>query len=235
MGDDQELYYQQKYLLQVPLTDEDETVLNPPESWIELCAREGMCDAHLDALSCLQSAISRGFHTDALRSLAQLYIEHGFLSEDEAETFLTDIPVLGERDEPEATVSDQMLRDPQSDMGNLVHFATNHDLNSMVETFTESQLRAYRWIENEFNENRQVFAAIVGPAGTGKSHFLTGLIELAKSKGLVVSKLAPSGVAAHLIGGTTIHNFFSLDIDCNSGLENGTVQVTKVKNRYFCH
>ena len=58
---------------------------------------------------------------------------------------------------------------------------------------------------------------------------MTGLIELAKSKGLVVSKLAPSGVAAHLIGGTTVLNFFSLDINCNSSLENGTVQVTKVK------
>ena len=55
-----------------------------------------MCDAHLDALSCLQSAISRGFPTDQLRLLAQLCIEHG-LSEDEADTFLSDIPVLGEQ------------------------------------------------------------------------------------------------------------------------------------------
>ena len=54
-----------------------------------------------------------------------------------------------------------------------------------------------------------MFAAIVGPAGTGKSYLLTGLIGLAKSKGLVVSKLAPSGVAAHLIGGTTVHNFLT--------------------------
>ena len=45
-----------------------------------------MCDAHLDAISCLQSAISKDFHTNALRSLAQLYIHHGFLSEEEADT-----------------------------------------------------------------------------------------------------------------------------------------------------
>ena len=130
------------------------------------------------------------------------------MSEDEADAFLTDIPVLGEKDEPEVTVSDQMVADPQSDLGNLAHFTTKPDLNSMIQTFTESQLRAYRWVEKEFNDNRQVFAAIVGPAGTGKSYLLNGLIELAKSKGLVVTKLAPSGVAAHLIGGTTVHNFF---------------------------
>ena len=163
-----------------------------------------MCDAHLDAI------ISRGFRTDVLRSLAQLYIDHGFLSEEEADTFLLIYQSLVKK---MTTVSDQMFRDPQSEMGNLIHFTTNLDLNNMVETFTHAvSTRAYKWIENEFNENKQVFAAIIGPAGTGKSYLLTGLIELAKSKGLVVSKLAPSGVAAHLIGGTTIHNFFSLDV-----------------------
>ena len=70
VGDDAEKYYQQKYLLSVPITEDHEVVLNPPKSWVELCAQSGMCDAHLDALSCLLSAISRGFHTDQLRSLA---------------------------------------------------------------------------------------------------------------------------------------------------------------------
>lgn len=126
VGDDTEKYYQQKYILSVPITEDDDVVLNPPDSWIEL----RMCDAHLDALSCLQSAISRGFHTDHLRSLAQLYVEHGFLSEDEADAFLSDIPVLGEHNEPEATVTDQMLSDPHSDIASV-------DLNTFVETFTE--------------------------------------------------------------------------------------------------
>lgn len=107
--DDQEKYYQQKYLLTVPITSQSEVVLNPPDSWVELCVSEGMCDEHLDAMSCMQSAVSRGFHTDALRELAQVYIEHGFLCEDEADMFLSEIPVFGESEESQCTVSDQML------------------------------------------------------------------------------------------------------------------------------
>ena len=66
------------------------------------------------------------------------------MSEEEADTFLTDIPVLSERDEPQATVSDQMLRDPQSDLGNVVHFTSNPDLNSMVETFSYKPIDGLR-------------------------------------------------------------------------------------------
>ena len=43
VGDDQKQCYQQKYLLQVPLTDEDEVVLDTPESWIELCQGRNVC------------------------------------------------------------------------------------------------------------------------------------------------------------------------------------------------
>ena len=116
---------------------------------------------------------------------------------------MSDIPVFGEYDEPQANVTDQMLNDPLSDTGDLLPTTLSVDLSTFVNTFTESQLRAYRWIEGQFNSNKLVRAAIVGPAGTGKSYLLKGLIELAQSKGVAVSKLAPSGVAAHLTGGTT--------------------------------
>ena len=69
-------------------------------------------------------------------------------------------------------------------------------------------------------------AAIIGPAGTGISYLLQAFIKQMRSQCLVVCKLAPSGVAAHLIGGTTIHNFFCLDLEYNSSLENGTFQTT---------
>ena len=61
LGDDAEKYYQKKYLLSVPITEDHDVVLNPPKSWawVELCAQSGICDAHLDALSCNQK--SQGF------------------------------------------------------------------------------------------------------------------------------------------------------------------------------
>ena len=72
-------------------------------------------------------------------------------------------------------------------------------------------------------------AAIIGPAGTGKSYLLQALIKQMQSQSLVACKLVPSGVAAHLIGGTTIHNFFCLDLKYNSSLENGTFQTTRLR------
>ena len=230
VGDDQEKFYEQKYLLHVCMTDEDDVVHNPPRSWLELCASKGMCDAHIDALSCLQSAISRGFNIESLRALAQLYIDHKFISEDEADGFLSEIPVMGERDdEPQGEVTDHLFTDPDSDLGTLVPNRPSFSIDEYVQSFTDSQRRAFDWVSTALQNDQQIFAAIVGAAGTGKSYLLNGLIELMRSHGLVVSKLAPSGVAAHLIGGTTIHNFFGLDIECNSKLEHGTTQATLVR------
>jgi len=175
-----------------------------------------MCDTHIDALSCLQSAISRGFNIESLRALAQLYIDHTFITE-EADSFLSGIPVMGERDdEPQGEITDHLFTDPDSDLGTLVPNRPAFSIDDYVQSFTDSQRRAYEWVSTALQNENQIFAAVVGPAGTGKSYLLNGLIELMRSRRLVVAKLAPSGVAAHLIGGTTIHNFFALDIEPRS-------------------
>ena len=68
---------------------------------------------------------------------------------------------------------------------------------------------------------------------------MLALIKKVRSQCLVVCKLAPSGVAAHLTGGMTIHNSFCLDLDYNSYLENGTFlgsekQMYFVINEFLC-
>ena len=114
-------------------------------------------------------------------------------------------------------------------MGDLLPSRPSFDLSEYEKSFTDSQCRAFKWINSQIDEHRQVQAAIIGPAGTGKSYLLQALIQKMRSQCLVVCKLAPSGVAAHLIGGTTIHNFFCLDLDLNSSLENGTFQTTRLR------
>ena len=127
----------------------------------------------------------------------------------------------GKHNKQEATVTDQIPADTDCDMGNLVTTPVNESLDNLISTFTPSQKRAFEWVQGQLELGKQLQVAIVGPAGTGKSYLLRGLIQLYKSKLLVVSKLAPSGVAAHLIGG---NNLFLLDLDCKSSLENGTVK-----------
>jgi hypothetical protein len=56
----------------------------------------GLFDEHADAMSSLQSALSRGFHVDSSRELARLYIEHRFITADEADTFMADIPTIND-------------------------------------------------------------------------------------------------------------------------------------------
>jgi len=55
------------------------------------------------------------------------------------------------------------------------------------------------------------------------------IVSYLRKCSLVVTKLAPGGVEASLIKGTTIHNFFKLDITGKSSLENGTVDAVLIK------
>ena len=75
-----------------------------------------------------------------------------------------------------------MLSDSSGQFDGLTTNAPTTDLNSIISTFTDSQTRAYRWVESQLTAGKQIKVAIVGPAGTGKSYLLRGLIELLKSK-----------------------------------------------------
>ena len=89
---------------------------HPSHGWSHVQAKT--CDSHVDALSSLQTAISRGYNIDLLRGLAKLYVEQSFITENEADAFLSDIPVIRERDmEQQFKFNDQVFTDPESDLG----------------------------------------------------------------------------------------------------------------------
>jgi Cdc6-like AAA superfamily ATPase len=57
---------------------------------------------------------------------------------------------------------------------------------------------------------RNVF--LTGSAGTGKTYILNKYIQYLKEHGIWPSIVAPTGIAASYIGGTTIHSFFGIGI-----------------------
>ena len=59
--EDQETYYEQKYLLTIPLTPTDNVITNPPLSWVKAAMTAGLVDEHHDAKANLMDAVKRGF------------------------------------------------------------------------------------------------------------------------------------------------------------------------------
>ena len=80
----------------------------------------------------------------------------------------------------------------------------------MIDTQNKQQVMAYELIANT---NSSFF--LTGRAGTGKTTFLR---NVQKTVGKQFITLAPTGVAAILAGGDTIHSFFGLPLDvCTPG------------------
>ena len=104
-------------------------------------------------------------------------------------------------------------------------------LDEYYKNFTDLQRHVFEWVKNSIEVSEmQILAAIIGAAGCGKSYVIGAIVAYLRQSNLVVTKLAPSGVAASLIKGMTIHNFFKLDINGKSSLENGSVDSS-----YRCH
>lgn len=130
---EQEAHYEQKYLLNVPLCPSDDVVVNPPSSWIEAAMEKDLVNEKHDAKSSLHDAVSRGFSLESLKSLVDMYLEHGFLDDDEADTFLSTLPTGPNQEVREVT--DQLVGD--GDTGLLP--PQNKPLEQYTSKFTESQ------------------------------------------------------------------------------------------------
>ena len=51
VGDDQQKFYKQKYILNVPISGDDNMVLNTQQSWMQLCIMNDLFDEHADDMS----------------------------------------------------------------------------------------------------------------------------------------------------------------------------------------
>ena len=225
--DDQEAFYEKKYLLEVPLSLNDTIVTNPPSSWIKAAMVAGLVDENHDAKANLMDAVNRGFSFDNIKSIVKLYLEHRFLDEGDADVFLSTLPIGTTNNEQTKEVTDQLLGDGEGEYLLPPHHAP---LDDYLSKFTISQKRAFEYLKSGMQGgDAQVLAALVGAAGCGKSFLMGAVVEHLRQCNLVVTKLAFSGIAAGVIHGYTIHGFFKLDITGKSSLQNGTVDATALR------
>ena len=155
--EDQEAYYEQKYLLTIPLTPTDDVITNPPLSWVKAAMQAGLVDEHHDAKANLMDAVKRGFSLENIQSIVKLYVEHQFLGEEEADAFLTTLPTGTSTKEEVREVTDQLLDDHE---GGCLLSPHHVPLEEYTSKFTPSQKRTFDWIANAIQESTQVLAAI---------------------------------------------------------------------------
>ena len=67
--DDQENYYMQKYLLNIPVTPSDDIVIHPPLSWIQAAINANIVDQQCDVRANLLDAVKRGFNIENSRNV----------------------------------------------------------------------------------------------------------------------------------------------------------------------
>lgn len=115
------------------------------------------------------------------------------------------------------------------------------EYNDKKGQLSTSQSFALKVIENHFNrqETTPLHLFITGGAGTGKSYLtklIIGYLQLFTSNVLgsnPVIVCAPTGTAAHIIGGSTIHSALAIPVsEFNEYLPLSSYMLSKLRNRY---
>ncbi|XP_065058005.1 uncharacterized protein LOC135685854 isoform X1 [Rhopilema esculentum] len=234
-GENQENYYMQKLVLNLPLRKETPVISpnNVSKTYMEECAIRNLIEEQDDAMTALQDARQRGFSLARLRKMAQSLRDMDWIGEDEFNTFIDEVTTAHRADavEDEEEVTDADFNPDHADLGNLRVNDNRIDLPEFEQTLSPSQRLAYDYITQFLSTGKQLLTAIVGEAGTGKSYLLKGIMEHATSVlHLNARKLATTGAAAYLIGGETVHHFFKMNIEAKSRLETGTIEYELVSN-----
>lgn len=112
---------------------------------------------------------------------------------------------------------------------------SEHSLDDYCSNFTTSQEGTFRWITGKLEQGKQTLAFITGGAGVGKTYVMKALVAYCLAADKHVAKMAPTGAAACLINGQTIHSFFRLDghLNCHMNRRDKWYEVVQNTDVFF--
>jgi len=227
-GDDQEEYCFQKLLLDRPLRAEDvELLLNDHASFLNVCICFKLLDKETDARHYLATAASRGYHPDQLREFAQVFIENNWLSDMDIDGLLESV-APGQLEI--AKHAEQFFNDEDDDCPEAFRHYVPRPTAEFLSNFSDSQRKAYLWITQRWMRKDSVRCLVTGGAGVGKSYLMDALTSFCRETDLTFARTATTGMAAHIVHGTTLHAFLHLKGDGRPDLEKGSIGWYMVKN-----
>lgn len=226
IGASSENYWHQKLLMKIPFDvisyQNIFSESNITKTFLEECAIRGLLDKEHEAKEFLKSAVKRGFSYSKLMKIAENFVDQEFLDEVTANEFLKEIAPC--HVEIEENIRQNEFKDSDIPAPQAIEY---------VKSFTDSQTKTFDFIVQQINRDKnsptarggnQVLLIVTGNAGTGKSWLLKGLSRYFEENGIIFKKTAPTGSAAKLIGGTTLHHAFRIGFDLKSRLEIGTME-----------
>lgn len=231
-----ERYYMQLLILNIPYTRDDIqgtsdmrltkgyllSHKNSSRTYLEEAIIQLGDAINIDGMSIITNGAIRGINIEKLREWIPFLAQRGWLDECDAYDTLDTIQSLREDyhqtymevAEGHVVDNDRGLEAPQQMQMQMQKVP--------FDELTQSQQKAYYYIVKKLDDGNILKLAIMGVAGTGKSFLLPILIRLFNSRGMNVSVMAPTGIAAWTIGGSTIHRRFQINDDDQVCLSQGT-------------
>ena len=231
-GPDQEEYCLRILLEKHPVDNTEDwqrKLKGDSNTYLEQCIKEGLWDTDKMGLEFLQHAQAMGLKEYRIREIAGELIAGNFLTHPQFQSFFENHHFFDNGQDHNEGIVDGVNFVPE--FGDFpVPVMDLKPLKYYIENFNEDQLRIFNYIRGEISAKRQVLAHIVGPAGTGKTFLINGLCALFRdsydySTNKTYAVLAPTGAAAHQIGGQTIHSRFRFDTHLKCNLKPNSIEI----------
>ena len=227
-GNDQEEYCFQKLLLGRPLRAEDvEQLLNEHGSFLNVCINFRLLDKETEAKHYLATAATRGYHAEKLREFAQVFIENNWLSDMDIDGLLESV-APGQLEI--AKHAEQFFNEGDDDSPEALRHYVPKPTTEFLANFSDSQRKSYLWITERWMRKESVRCLVTGGAGVGKSYLMDALTSFCRESDLTFARTATTGMAAHIVHGTTLHAFLRMKGDGRPDLEKGSIGWCMVKN-----
>ncbi len=234
-GNESEKYYEQRLLINVPISEEDLNAdgypfseENESKTFVEECCLRGLVDSEETAKSALLGAVQRGFSVDRVIELATLFVDQSFVTREYVDSIIVPwVETMPDTNE----LQQQMDIEYGEELSKMIESRVKFEpFQTFVESMTDSQLNVMQWVDKKIKKDDQILAILSGGAGVGKSFITRALYSYFVERKMVCILLATTGSAAHLISGTTVHYYLKADIHGNNYLQAGTISAKVIED-----